>query len=85
MEAEWRLFPVIKEMWNTERLCAQEPHQALLSISLHCSVSFALKCNVIMKARLKNQAEKQSLDMRDLIQVYKQDPDGKVSPSSGLY
>lgn len=58
---------------------------SLFSINLHCSVSFALKCNVIMKARLKNQAEKPSLYRRDLIQVYKQDPDGKVSPSSGLY
>lgn len=60
-------------MRNTERLCAQEPHRALLNINPHCLVSFALKCNVIMKARLKNQTEKQSLYMRDLSQVYKQD------------
>ena len=25
MEAEWRLFPIIKETGDTERLCAQEP------------------------------------------------------------
>ena len=28
MEAEWRLFSVIKEM-DTERLCAQENHRSL--------------------------------------------------------
>ena len=31
MEAEWSLIPVIKEMGDTERLCAQEPHRILLS------------------------------------------------------
>ena len=30
MEVEWRLFPIIKEMRATERICAQEPHGALL-------------------------------------------------------
>ena len=34
MEAEWRLFPVIKETGDTERLCAQEPHRALLGVTL---------------------------------------------------
>ena len=28
MEAEWRLFPVIKEMGDTESLCVQELHRA---------------------------------------------------------
>ena len=32
MEAEGRLFPVFKEMGDTESLCAQESHGALLSI-----------------------------------------------------
>ena len=32
MEAEWRLFPVIKEMGDAQNLCSQETHRALLSI-----------------------------------------------------
>ena len=30
MEVEWRLFSIVKEMMAPERLCAQEPHGALL-------------------------------------------------------
>ena len=32
MEAEWRLFPVTKEMGDAQNLCSQETHRALLSI-----------------------------------------------------
>ena len=33
MKAEWRLFPIIREMGDTGRLYAQKPHRGLLSIS----------------------------------------------------
>ena len=33
MEAEWSLFPVITQMEEAERICAQEPHEVLLGIS----------------------------------------------------
>ena len=45
IEAEWRLFPVIKKMGDTERLCAQEPHRALLGISASDTEKFLWKRN----------------------------------------
>ena len=34
MEAEWRLFPKVKEKGDTESLCAQEPQKSLHGIIL---------------------------------------------------
>ena len=34
MEAEWRLFSKVKEMGDTESLCAQEPQGSLRGIIL---------------------------------------------------
>ena len=45
MEAEWRLFPVIKKIGDTERLCAQELHRALLGISASDTEKFLWKRN----------------------------------------
>ena len=36
MEAELKLFSIIKEMGETESPCAQEPHRALLGIKFLC-------------------------------------------------
>ena len=48
MKVEWRLFPVIKEMGDTERLCAQEPHKALLGISLKINFLTEVMARVLL-------------------------------------
>ena len=49
MEAEWRLFPIIKDMGDTERSCAQEPHRALhgvISSAAELPSGLALACKM---------------------------------------
>ena len=39
LEAECRLFPIIAEMGDTEKLCARESHRALLDLRALCEIN----------------------------------------------